>query len=120
LFFAEVTQRPACHRKHELAPPAMPGTGGQVRRCGRVERKLISMFYTYILKSLKDQLLYIGWSDDLRLRIKTHNKGLASAIKDRRPLKLIYYEACLDKNKAIVREKYFKTGFGRRFLKDRI
>ena len=42
-----------------------------------------------------------------------------AATKERRPLKLFYYEAYHDKNKAIKREKYFKTGFGRRFLKDR-
>jgi len=38
----------------------------------------------------------------------------------RRPLSLIYYEACLDEDDAIKREKYFKSGFGRRFLRNRI
>jgi len=42
------------------------------------------------------------------------------ATKNRRPLKLVYYEACKSREKAIAREKYFKTGFGRRFLKNRI
>lgn len=78
------------------------------------------MYYTYVLKSIKDSKLYIGWTDDLRLRIKKHNQGRVNATKNRRPLKLIYYEACLLKDKAIKREKYFKTGFGRRFLKMRI
>jgi len=78
------------------------------------------MYYTYVLKSLKDSLLYIGWTDDLKSRIKKHNQGLAESTKNRRPLKLVYYEACLKKKQAIKREKYFKTGFGRRFLKNRI
>ncbi len=78
------------------------------------------MFYTYVLKSEKDSKLYIGFSKDLRKRIKEHNNGLVEATKERRPFKLIYYEACENKDKAIKREKYFKTGFGRRFLKSRI
>jgi len=36
------------------------------------------------------------------------------------PLKLVYYEACISKEKAFKREKYFKSGFGRRFLTSRI
>jgi len=78
------------------------------------------MFYTYVLKSLRDSNSYIGWTDDLDERLKKHDDGLVEATKNRRPLKLIYFEACLSKDKAIAREKYFKTGFGRRFLKDRI
>ena len=78
------------------------------------------MFYTYVLKSEKDNKLYIGHSDDLRKRIVRHNKGLVFSTKHRRPLKLVYYEACLAEDKTIKREKYFKTGFGRIFLKGRI
>lgn len=78
------------------------------------------MFYTYALKSVKDGKLYIGHTDNLRSRYRKHNKGQVESTKDRRPLKLVYYEACLDENKSILREKYFKTGFGRRFLKERI
>jgi len=78
------------------------------------------MFYTYVLQSQKDEKLYIGFSENLKQRILEHNKGLVDATKNRRPLKLLYYEACLDKNSALAREKYFKTGFGRRFLKGRL
>jgi len=78
------------------------------------------MYYTYVLKSKKDDNLYVGWTDDLVHRLKIHNTGNVVATLNRRPLDLIYYEACLEKDKAIAREKYFKTGFGRRFLKDRI
>jgi len=78
------------------------------------------MYYTYVLKSQKDGLLYIGWTDNLKNRIEQHLKGKVDATKYRLPLKLVYYEACLNKAKAVKREKYFKTGFGRRFLKERI
>ena len=67
-----------------------------------------------------DNKLYIGYSNDLKNRYKEHCQGLVESTKYRRPLKLVYYEACLEENKAIKREKYFKTGFGRRFLKQRI
>jgi putative endonuclease len=77
-------------------------------------------YYTYVLKSLKDGGLYTGYSEDLQKRKNEHDLGLVPATKNRRPLNLMYYEACESKSKAIEREKYLKTGFGRRFLKNRI
>jgi len=77
------------------------------------------MFYTYVLKSKKDSKLYIGHTNNLRKRLEEHSKGFVRSTEIRRPLDLVYYEACLDEYKAIKREKYFKTGFGRRFLKNR-
>lgn len=78
------------------------------------------MYYTYVLKSLRDYKLYIGFTDNLGKRFWEHQAGKAEATKNRRPLKLIYYEACLNKESAVRREKYFKTGFGRRYLKERL
>jgi putative endonuclease len=65
------------------------------------------MFYTYILPSVKDKGFYTGFTKNLKLRFELHNKGLVESTKDRRPFKLIYYEACLGKDDAIRREKYF-------------
>lgn len=78
------------------------------------------MFYTYVLKSEKDNKLYIGWTDDLKSRLRKHQEGLVKSTKDRLPIKLIYYEACLKRNLAIKREKQLKTGFGRAYLNRRI
>ncbi|MFH0979863.1 MAG: GIY-YIG nuclease family protein [Candidatus Roizmanbacteria bacterium] len=78
------------------------------------------MFYTYVLKSVKDRKLYVGSTNDLITRFKFHNQGRVESTKNRRPFILIYYEACLSKQKAEKREKYFKTGFGRGFLKNRV
>ncbi len=78
------------------------------------------MYYTYVLKSQKDDKLYIGFTGDLKKRLTEHNSGQVDATKQRMPFELIYYEACLDKEKAVKREKYFKTGFGRNFLNQRI
>jgi len=77
-------------------------------------------YYTYVLRSLKDRELYIGWSDDLRQRIKAHNSGNVEATKGRLPMKLVYYEACLVEKSAIKREKALKTGFGRKYLRERL
>ncbi|NMB57169.1 GIY-YIG nuclease family protein [Candidatus Beckwithbacteria bacterium] len=80
----------------------------------------MKFYYTYVLLSLKDKKLYIGYADDLINRISKHNAGDVESTKNRRPLKLIYYEACLIKEKAIKREKQLKTGFGRSYLKKRV
>jgi len=98
-------------------PPATPE---QTQLCdgGRVDAYM--KYYTYVLLSQRDNLHYIGWTNDIKERLKKHFEGKVIATKDRRPLKLVYCEICLDKQKAIKREKYFKTGFGRRFLKNRI
>ena len=77
-------------------------------------------YYTYVLKSKIDNKLYIGWTNDLVKRVKEHNFGKVPSTKNRYPLYLIYYEACLSKEKAIAREKQFKTGFGRAYLKRRL
>ncbi len=78
------------------------------------------MYYTYVLKSYRDLKLYIGWTDDLSSRFIKHQKGLVLSTKNRRPFKLVYYEVCLSKEGAIKREKQLKTGFGRKYLKNRI
>ncbi|OGD93822.1 excinuclease ABC subunit C [Candidatus Curtissbacteria bacterium RIFCSPLOWO2_01_FULL_37_9] len=81
---------------------------------------MAKFYYTYVLESLRDGKFYIGWTDDLKARIDKHNKGAVQATKVRVPLKLVYFEACLSKEKAIEREKTLKTGFGRKYLKARM
>jgi len=78
------------------------------------------MFYTYILRSKKDKKLYAGYTKDLKLRFEQHQKGLVESTRDRRPLALIYYEACLTQKDATKREKHFKTHYGKMFLRKRL
>ena len=78
------------------------------------------MFYTYVLLSLKDNSFYTGYCSDLVKRYKQHQSGKVISTKDRRPLKLIYYEACINKEDAIAREKYLKSGMGKRYIRNRI
>jgi len=75
------------------------------------------MYYVYVLLSLKDDKFYIGFTADLKRRLKEHNSGKNISTKSRRPLKLIYYEAHLSKLDAERRERYFKTTKGKASLK---
>ncbi len=75
------------------------------------------MFYVYVLQSESDDGFYIGYSTDLRRRLSQHQEGLAFATAFRRPWRLIYYEAYREQQDAIGRERYLKSGGGRRFLK---
>lgn len=75
------------------------------------------MYYVYILHSTKDGRLYIGYTPDLKRRIEKHNKGYVLAIKNRRPLKLIHYEAYLSQRDAKRREVFLKGGKGHEELK---
>lgn len=78
------------------------------------------MYYTYVLLSLSDQRFYTGYTNNLLKRFGEHNKGLVCSTKHRKPLKLIYYEACLNEKDAKQRERYLKGGRGKLFLKQRL
>lgn len=78
------------------------------------------MFYTYVLKSKKDGKLYTGSTNDLRKRFNEHNNGRIVSTKNRGPFILIYYEACLNEQDARYREKYLKSGMGKRYLRNRL
>lgn len=66
------------------------------------------MFYVYILKSLKDKMLYTGSTNDLRKRLQQHNQGQVNSTKLRKPFILVYYEAYKDEHDARIREKNLK------------
>jgi len=78
------------------------------------------MYYVYVLQSLKDRKFYTGYTEDLKLRFEQHQKGKVESTKNRRPLILIYYEACLSQEDALRREKYLKTYHGKMFLRKRL
>jgi putative endonuclease len=79
-----------------------------------------TFYYTYVLLSEKDNKNYLGYTKNLKLRFELHQKGMVESTKNRRPLKLIYLEACLSQTDALNREKYFKTHYGKMFLKNRL
>lgn len=78
------------------------------------------MYYTYVLQSKKDGRFYTGSTGDLRKRFEEHTLGRVISTKNRGPFELTYYEACLDEHDARDREKYLKSGMGKRYLKNRL
>ena len=80
----------------------------------------MKFYYTYVLRSVKDGKMYAGYTENLKLRFEHHNKGRVESTKNRRPLILIYYEACQNQKDALKREKYFKAHYGKMFIKKRL
>jgi len=72
------------------------------------------------MQSEKDGKLYTGYTNNIKLRFKSHNNGEVKSTKHRRPFKLIYFEACLNRSDATHREKYLKTFYGKMFIKNRL
>jgi putative endonuclease len=64
--------------------------------------------------------LYTGYTRNLRKRVSEHNNKKVFSTKGRGPFRLIYYEACIDKDDAKAREVYLKSGMGKRYLKNRL
>jgi putative endonuclease len=78
------------------------------------------MFYVYVLHSEKDNKLYTGYTNDIKRRMGEHKAGKVESTKNRRPLKLIYYEAYLEKDDAENRERFLKSGSGKRYIKKQL
>ena len=75
------------------------------------------MNYVYIIKSIKDNRLYISQTNDLQERLKRHNKGYVKSTQNRRPFKIIYTEKLKSRDEAIKRERYLKKLKGGNELK---
>ena len=78
------------------------------------------MFYVYVLFSKKDNKFYIGFTRNLKRRIKEHYDGLVISTSKRRPLILIMYEAYIIEEDARAREKFFKTTKGKMQLRKQL
>lgn len=78
------------------------------------------MYYVYVLESLKYGKLYVGFSTNLKERVRDHLAGKSRYTKTILPVKLIFYEAYIEKSDAKRREKYFKTTKGKTTLRTMI
>ncbi len=81
--------------------------------------EIMQFYYTYILKSDIDGNLYTGCTSDLQKRLNDHNNGNVRSTCERRPFELIYYEASRNQQDAYAREKYLKSGMGKRYINNR-
>ena len=75
------------------------------------------MYYVYILKSLRDNTLYKGQTENLEVRLKQHNSGKSDYTSRKAPWKLVYFEEYNTREEALMREKFLKTAGGRKFVK---
>jgi putative endonuclease len=77
-------------------------------------------YFAHVLKSDIDGRLYKGHTEDLKKRLIEHNRGKTKSTKGYIPWDLVYFETFKTREESILREKYFKTGSGREFLKDKL
>ncbi len=109
-----------------LCTPFQAGLEPQAREAIRAWN---GVHYTYLFESIQDGRWYTGATGDLRTRVRDHLQGRVSSTSDpeerlgtgstrpRRRPRLIYYEACLSEGDAKRRERYLKTGKGKRYLR---
>ena len=73
------------------------------------------MYCVYFALSLASNKIYVGLtSKDPQVRINEHNSGTSQWTRGQRPLKLVYFESYICKEDAIAREKFYKSGFGKK------
>ena len=81
---------------------------------------MMSYYYIYILLWEKDGKFYVGFTNNLNRLIQEHNDGKVHSTRNRRPIKLVYWEGCLNQQDATKREKYLKSAWGKRYIKNRL
>lgn len=76
-------------------------------------------YYVYILEC-GDGFWYTGYTKNLKKRLEEHQNGKVLSTKKRLPVRLIYFESCLNQQDATKREKYLKTTYGKRYIRNRL
>ncbi|MGK9369746.1 GIY-YIG nuclease family protein [Melioribacter sp. Ez-97] len=75
------------------------------------------MYYVYAISSLKRNYIYVGITNNPQRRLAEHNRGKNRTTAPYRPFEMIYLEKCENRPRAREREKYFKSGSGKEYLK---
>ncbi len=78
------------------------------------------MYYIYIIESVSHKRLYVGFTDNLQIRLSKHNSGSVRSTKAYKPYKIIYTEHFEDKTSARKREIFLKSGQGRKWIKQNV
>ena len=78
------------------------------------------MHYTYVLLGKREGGFYTGYSADLRQRLGQHHQGRVRWTASRQPVRLVYYEACVSQEDVLRRERFLKSGKGKRYLRNRL
>jgi putative endonuclease len=77
-------------------------------------------YYSYVLRSLKNGILYKGSTENIEKRLKSHNSGMVNFTSKHLPWELVLVEEFETRSEAIRREKWYKTGVGRDWIKEQI
>jgi len=80
----------------------------------------LKYFYVYVLQSYKDLNFYVGFTTNIEQRVETHSRGKVNSTKNRLAVILVYWDGCLSQEDATQREKYLKTAWGKRYIKNRL
>jgi len=76
------------------------------------------MYYVYVIRGPKQ--FYTGSTKDLKKRFSEHAENKVFSTKGRGPWEIVYYEASLSEKDARERERYLKTAWGKRYLRNRM
>lgn len=77
-------------------------------------------YFVYVLLSQKDGNFYTGYTENIEKRLNEHNSGKVYSTNYRRPFSLIYYEVSFNLDDALKREKYLKSTYGKRYIRNRV
>ncbi len=99
-----------------LFPYRLKGSAGTCRQAG--SEWLIMKYFVYILRSERNNQLYIGISANPQRRLIEHNSGYTKSTKAYKPYKLIHSEECFNRSLARDKERFYKSGAGREFIEN--
>ena len=77
-------------------------------------------YYTYVIKSISNGKCYTGHTQNLENRLKEHNTGKTKSTKANIPYEIVFYEVCNSRRAVVEKEKFFKTGMGRAYIRTKI
>ena len=95
----------------------IPIRSGQVGRPAYQQAGALAMHKVYAIKSLSKNYIYVGLTSNLEERLRRHNQGYEKTTRAYKPFVLLYEEVCENRVAARQREKYFKSGSGKEFLR---
>ena len=77
-------------------------------------------YYSYVLRSTKNGLLYKGSTQNLEIRLQTHNSGKVKFTSKNIPWELVISEEFSTRSEAVKREKWYKSGVGRDWINSKL
>ena len=81
---------------------------------------ILYMYFSYVLQSQKKNIFYYGSTEDLNKRIQMHNEGLVKFTSKYTLWKIVLFEEFKTRAEAVRREKWYKTGVGREWIKKQL